>query len=71
MKFRVYPDAKSEWRWNLVADNGRKIADSGEGYKQRQDCLDAIDLVKTQAPTAAIEEAQQQTLRGRLRGRPS
>jgi uncharacterized protein YegP (UPF0339 family) len=30
----------------LKADNGRIIADSGEGYKNESDCLDDIRLVK-------------------------
>ena len=44
--FRVYEDAASEWRWRLVAGNERIIADSGEGYRDKQDCLHAIELVK-------------------------
>ena len=45
-RFRVYEDGAGEWRWRLVAGNGRVIADSGEGYRHRQDCLHAIELVK-------------------------
>jgi uncharacterized protein YegP (UPF0339 family) len=44
--FRVYKDAGGEWRWRLVAGNGRIIADSGEGYLHKQDCLHGIELVK-------------------------
>ena len=43
----VYKDAAGEWRWNLRASNSRIIADSGEGYRNKQDCLHAIELVKT------------------------
>lgn len=42
----VYEDASGEWRWQLRAVNNRIIADSGEGYHNKQDCLHAIDLVK-------------------------
>ncbi len=35
MKFQLYLDRHKEWRWRLYAKNGRKIADSGEGYKRR------------------------------------
>lgn len=28
----VYEDARGEWRWRLVAENGRIVADSAEGY---------------------------------------
>ncbi|HEX6183174.1 MAG TPA: DUF1508 domain-containing protein [Pyrinomonadaceae bacterium] len=44
--FQVYEDAGGEWRWRLVAGNDRIIAVSGEGYRNRRDCLHAIELVK-------------------------
>jgi len=44
--YSVYQDAAGEWRWRLRAANHRVIADSGEGYRDRQDCLRAIALVK-------------------------
>ena len=44
--FQVYEDAAGEWRWRLVAGNERVIAESGEGYRDRRDCLHAIELVK-------------------------
>lgn len=48
----VQKDAAGEWRWNLRAANDRIVADSGEGYKHKHDCLHAIELVKhsTNAP---------------------
>jgi len=46
MTYYYYQDAKGEWRWRLKASNGRIVADSGEGYKNLQDCLDEIDRVK-------------------------
>ncbi len=45
MTFNVYRDHKQEWRWFLQAENGKKIADSGEGYHHERDCIDAISLV--------------------------
>jgi uncharacterized protein YegP (UPF0339 family) len=42
----VFQDASGEWRWQLRAGNNRIIADSGEGYHNRQDCLHGIELVK-------------------------
>jgi uncharacterized protein YegP (UPF0339 family) len=44
--FRVYEDAAGEWRWRLVAGNERITAESGEGYRDRRDCLHGIELVK-------------------------
>lgn len=34
-----------EYRWRAVARNYRKVATSGEGYRNLQDCKDAIALV--------------------------
>lgn len=28
-----------QWRWRLVAANGRNIANGGQGYANRNDCL--------------------------------
>jgi uncharacterized protein YegP (UPF0339 family) len=53
-KFEVKPDAKGEWRWHLRASNGRIVADSGEGYKDKDECLAGIRIVKTEAPNAEI-----------------
>lgn len=46
MKYIIYKDKLNEWRWYLKAANGKKIAESGEGYKNKSDCLNAIELVK-------------------------
>lgn len=32
---RVYSDEAGEWRWTAKAENGKTVADSGEGYKHR------------------------------------
>ena len=45
MTFVVYRSG-IEYRWRLRAGNGRIIADSGEGYFNKADCLDAIRLVE-------------------------
>jgi uncharacterized protein YegP (UPF0339 family) len=29
----IYPDEKQEFRWRLLAHNGRNIANGSEGYK--------------------------------------
>ena len=38
-------DHQHEWRWFLQAENGRKIAESGESYHSEKECIDAISLV--------------------------
>ncbi len=55
MKYKVYKDKSGEWRWRLVASNGRTLADSGEGYRNKQDCLNAIEQVKG-SKDAPVEE---------------
>jgi hypothetical protein len=51
---QVYQDNRREWRWRLVAPNGRTMADSGEGYATRQNCLNAIESVKGYMLTAVV-----------------
>lgn len=46
MKYILFRDTKKEWRWKLVATNGRSIAVSGEGYKRRGSCLKAVHSVR-------------------------
>ena len=44
----VYEDRKGEWRWRIIAKNGKIIADSGEGYNSKTVCknrLKALDEV--------------------------
>lgn len=42
----VYKDAANEWRWRLTARNGRIVAVSSEGYKNRAGCEHGLELVK-------------------------
>lgn len=67
MHFEVYRDAKSEWRWTLYASNGRKLADSGEGYHNKADCLHGLSLVQ-QSGSAQVRERP--TTIGDIFGRP-
>ena len=55
MTYHVYKDAAGEWRWRLLAANNRNIANSGQGYANKQDCLDAIELVKN-SRSAPVKE---------------
>jgi uncharacterized protein len=53
MFFYLYKDVSGYWRWTLYAANNKKIANSGEGYWNKADCVSAISLVKASgsAPT--------------------
>ena len=44
------------WRWRLRAANNKIIAESGEAYVNKQDCLAAIQLVKNSAGAPIYEE---------------
>ena len=54
--FEVYEDRGEEWRWRLRHRNGEIIADSGEGYAERNKAVAAIERIKRHAPGAAQEE---------------
>lgn len=54
-KFEVYLDKSGEYRFRLKATNGQIIA-TGEGYKALASCLNGIESVKKNAPTAEIVE---------------
>lgn len=60
-KFWMTKDKAGEWRWALLADNNKTIADSGEGYVRRDSCLDAITRVKRDAPGASVYDASEST----------
>lgn len=55
MKFQIYQDAKNEWRWRLIAANNRTIADSGEGYENKADCIHGVHLVQGSAKAEIVE----------------
>ncbi|MGO4640307.1 YegP family protein [Mesorhizobium sp. 2RAF45] len=46
MHYRLYKDRINQWRWRLIAANGKTLADSGESYWNKADAQHAIDLVK-------------------------
>ena len=52
--FKIYKDSRGEYRWQLVASNNRIVADSGEGYINKNDTLAAITWVKRFAPSALV-----------------
>jgi len=56
-KFEVYRDKAGEYRFRLKAGNGQVIATS-EGYKSKTSCMNGIESVKKNAPTAAIVEIE-------------
>lgn len=55
-KFEVYKDRSSEFRWRLRATNTQILATSGDAYKAKRDCLQAIESVKRAAANAPVED---------------
>ena len=51
----VYTDKAGEFRFRLKATNGQIIA-VGEGYKQKDSCLNGIESIKKNAVDAKIVE---------------
>lgn len=45
MWYQVYRDVNRQYRWRLIAGNSKRIANSGEGYRNLADCEHAISLV--------------------------
>jgi uncharacterized protein YegP (UPF0339 family) len=54
--FEVYKDRAGEFRWRLRTANSQIIAISGDGYKNKADCMAGVDSVKKNAPLAKVEE---------------
>lgn len=54
-KFEIYFDKNGEWRWRLVANNKKIIADSGEGYESRYACRNAAKKLGEKALNADVE----------------
>jgi uncharacterized protein len=55
-KVAFYKDAKSEWRWSLIALNGNVVADSSEGYANKADCQNEWKRIQQWA--SAVEQGK-------------
>lgn len=47
------------WKWRLLADNGRVLAESFPIYKNRADCRSAVLLVLSLDSSTPVVEADQ------------
>jgi len=56
LKFEIYKDAQSEFRWRLKAGNNQIIATSGQGYKDKSDCQKGIEIIQAGAAKASVSE---------------
>jgi uncharacterized protein YegP (UPF0339 family) len=53
--FHTYLDTAKRWRWQLIAENGRIVADSGQGYEDLSAVREAAQRVKDEVPSATID----------------
>lgn len=58
MYYELYNESFQGWRWTLWSSNGRKIANSGEGYVNKADAISAINLVKGSSQVAVRERTR-------------
>lgn len=61
--FEVYQSRSAdglrmEWRWRLKHHNGNIIADSGEGYFNKNDCEHGIELVRGSESSPVRQQSQ-------------
>lgn len=54
MKFIIYKDRKGEYRWTLEARNGKKIADSAEGYKRKAQVVKMVSKITVMVGVAKV-----------------
>lgn len=54
--YEIYEDEAGEFRWRLVAANGRIVADSGEGYTRESDAHRAAADLATWAQVALVAQ---------------
>lgn len=55
-KFILYKDAAAQYRWRFLANNGKIIADSAEGYYNKSDAQNGVNIVKSESPYATTED---------------
>jgi uncharacterized protein YegP (UPF0339 family) len=55
MRFELYREAGGDWRWRLRTRNGNVVADSAEGYRNRDDCERGITIVKASAMSPIVD----------------
>lgn len=51
--FEIYQDEQGDFRWRFLANNGKTLAISEEGFHNRLNCEHSIILLKQQAPRAS------------------
>lgn len=45
----LFKDKTGDWRWRLEAGNHKIVATSGEGYRNREDCVAGLRIMQNSA----------------------
>jgi uncharacterized protein YegP (UPF0339 family) len=56
--FELYKDKSGQFRWRLRMQNSKVIASSGEGYKEKDSAMKAIESVKRVVADAPVKEVE-------------
>lgn len=51
---KIYQDKKDEYRIKIFANNGKNIANAGEGYKTHAGAENAVNRLKSYIPNAKV-----------------
>ena len=54
--FELYKDKQDEYRFRLKDGDGVELAMAHKGYESKADCLKVIDLIKSTAGKAKVED---------------
>jgi uncharacterized protein YegP (UPF0339 family) len=54
--FTIYRDEAMQWRWILYGLGDKRIAVSGQGYPDRDQCVAAVHSVRLFASGAYVKE---------------
>ena len=55
IKIQIYRDSQGQYRWRIIAANGRIIADGAEGYQRRRCALRGINRLRLAFSTGAYD----------------
>lgn len=46
MRYELYRDRRRKYRWRLIADNGKILAVSSEGYERKENAKRCLEFTK-------------------------
>ena len=55
VKAVFYKDSSNQWRWRILAENGRIVGDSSEGYHNRVDAENGFELIVEAVKNGSID----------------